>query len=107
MTKTDLEIQNQEPEEWKGLISREQFLDYWRSSKSDEELSADDRNELFVSAPMGACDVDKKTLDEIISDFCIENLMVIEANDDNEFTKEHFDKELKDYGITNLKVVEV
>ena len=97
-----------EPEEWKGLITREQFLDYFRSDKYNEEMSADDCIEIFSTASKGSSDITKKLIDDIANDYSVGNLMVIQPKEENDdFTKEHFDKALKEYGITNLKVVEV
>lgn len=61
-------------------ISREDFMEFWRSDAMAEMLTADDRMEIFVSAPVGKDDVTKEALDEILGDYQVTSLMVKEIN---------------------------
>ena len=60
------------------MISREQFMEYWRDSKMDEELTPEDRMEIFISAPIGSSDITKTVLDKILCDYGVDNLEIID-----------------------------
>jgi len=61
-------------------MSREEFMEYWRSDESSEELTVDDRMEIFTEAPVGASDITKEVLDNILVDYCITNLEIIDTS---------------------------
>lgn len=59
-------------------ISRENFMKFFRDEEKLDELSVDDRNEIFRYILAGNSDFTKKLLDEIFSDYCVENLEILE-----------------------------
>lgn len=50
-------------------ITRQQFLDYLRSDRYNEEMSADDCLEVFVTSIKGSSDLSVELLNEILSDY--------------------------------------
>lgn len=61
-------------------ITREDFMEFWRSDAMPEVLTIDDRMEIFASAPVGASDITKETLDEILEEYQVNNLNIEEVN---------------------------
>lgn len=59
-------------------ITREDFMNFFRDEEKLNELSVDDRNEIFRYILAGSSDFTKKLLDEILSDYCVENLEIVE-----------------------------
>ncbi len=59
-------------------ISRDDFMMYFRNNEKLNELSVDDRIEIFSTILLGSSDFKKKLFDEIFSDYCVTNLEVIE-----------------------------
>lgn len=59
-------------------ISRDDFMMYFRNNEKLNELSVDDRIEIFSTILLGSSDFKKKLFDEIFSDYCVKNLEVIE-----------------------------
>lgn len=59
-------------------ISRDDFMMFFRNNEKLNELSVDDRIEIFSTILLGSSDFKKKLLDEIFSDYCVSNLEVIE-----------------------------
>lgn len=59
-------------------ISREDFMKFFRDSESLNKLTADDRIEIFGTILMGSSDFTKILLDEILSDYNVTNLEVID-----------------------------
>jgi len=59
-------------------ISREDFMKFFRDEEKLNELTVDDRVEIFSYILLGTSDFTKKLLDEILTDYCIENLEIIE-----------------------------
>ena len=59
-------------------ITRENFMSFFRDDKKLNELTADDRVEIFSYVLLGSSDFTKKLLDEILSDYCVENLEIVE-----------------------------
>lgn len=72
-------IEKEVEEEPQPKMTREDFMEFWRSDDMPELLTADDRMEIFASAPVGASDISKETLDEIISDYGVEHLKVVDS----------------------------
>lgn len=62
-------------------MTRDNFMQFFRDDKKLNELSVDDRIEIFNSILVGSSDITKKLLDNLISDYCVGNLEVIELND--------------------------
>ena len=59
-------------------ISRDNFMDFFRNDEKLNELTVDDRVEIFRYILIGSSDFTKKLLDEILSDYCVENLEIVE-----------------------------
>lgn len=63
----------------KPLITRQQFLDYFRSDRYSEELSSDDCLEVFKTSIKGSSDLTVDLFNEILADYncdftvCIDN----------------------------------
>ena len=59
-------------------ISREDFMKFFRDTEKLNELTPDDRVEIFRSILLGSSDFSKDLLNEILGDYCIDNLEVME-----------------------------
>ena len=66
-------------------ITREGFMQFFRDDEKLNELTPDDRDEIFRTILLGSCDITKELLDEIISDYCVSNLKVIDINNDEKY----------------------
>lgn len=65
-------------------INREEFMQFFRDEEKLNELTPDDRDEIFRTILLGSCDITKELLEEIISDYSASNLKVINVNDGEE-----------------------
>jgi len=65
-------------------ITRYEFMQFFRDDEKQNELSPDDRIEIFSTILLGSSDITKKILDSILSDYCVPNLIIIDTNDDKE-----------------------
>ena len=63
-------------------LSREDFMNFFRDDEKLNALSPDDRMEIFASILLGASDFSKELLDEILSDYGVTHLSIIEVKDD-------------------------
>jgi hypothetical protein len=61
-------------------ISRENFMNFFRDTKKINELTPDDRIEIFRTILLGSSDFSKDLLNGILADYSINNLEVIEIN---------------------------
>ena len=61
-------------------ISRDDFMFFFRDCEKLNELSVDDRLEIFSTILLGSTDFKKNLFDEIFSDYGIAHLEVIEVN---------------------------
>lgn len=61
-------------------ISREDFMKFFRDDEKLNELTVDDRVEIFRTILVGSSDLTKDLLNEILGDYCVDNLEVIEIN---------------------------
>jgi len=59
-------------------------MQFFRDDEKQNELSPDDRIEIFSTILLGSSDITKKILDSILSDYCVPNLIIIDTNDDKE-----------------------
>ncbi len=59
-------------------ITREDFMNFFRDDDKLNELSVDDRVEIFRYVLIGSSDFTKELLDEILSDYCVDNLEITE-----------------------------
>lgn len=78
-------------------LSREDFMAYFRDDEKLNKLTADDRVEIFRTILAGSSDITKKLFDEILSDYCVRDIEVIELTKENASQKkpsEHKNKSL-------------
>lgn len=59
-------------------------MQFFRDDEKLNELTPDDRDEIFRTILLGSCDITKELLEEIISDYSVSNLKVINVEDDKE-----------------------
>jgi hypothetical protein len=62
-------------------ITRDDFMTFFRDDESLNTLSADDRVEVFSTILAGSSDFTKELFDEILRDYCVSNLEVIEIKE--------------------------
>jgi putative ubiquitin-RnfH superfamily antitoxin RatB of RatAB toxin-antitoxin module len=60
-------------------ISREDFMKFFRDDEKLNELKVDDRVEIFRTILVGSSDLTKDLLNEVLGDYCVDNLEVIET----------------------------
>lgn len=61
-------------------ISRDEFMTFFRDDDCLNELSVEDRIEVFRTILLGSSDFKKELFDEIFSDYCVSHLDIIEVN---------------------------
>ena len=61
-------------------ITREDFMKFFRDTEKLNELTSDDRVEVFRTILLGSSDFSKDLLNEVLGDYCVDNLEVIEIN---------------------------
>jgi hypothetical protein len=61
-------------------ISKEDFMRFFRDTEKLNELTPDDRIEIFRTILLGSSDFSKELIDEILVDYGVEHLAVIDAN---------------------------
>ena len=61
-------------------ISREDFLKFFRDTEKLDELTPDDRIEIFRTVLLGSSDLTKDLLNEIFVDYSVNALEIIEIN---------------------------
>ena len=59
-------------------MTRDDFMAFFRDDESLITLSVDDRIEVFSQILLGSSDFTKKLLDEILSDYGVENLEIVD-----------------------------
>jgi len=59
-------------------ISREDFMKFFRDDEKLNELTVDDRIEIFRTILVGSSDITKELLDDILSDYSVNNLEIID-----------------------------
>lgn len=59
-------------------ISREDFMKFFRDDEKLNELTIDDRIEIFRTILVGSSDITKELLDDILSDYSVPNLEIID-----------------------------
>ena len=65
-------------------ISREDFMKFFRDNDKLNELTVDDRVEIFSYILLGTSDFTKNLLDEILSDYNVQNLEIVEIKNGKE-----------------------
>ncbi len=63
-------------------ISREDFINFFRDDEKLNQLTVDDRIEIFRTILVGSSDLTKDLLNEILEDYSVSNLKIIEINND-------------------------
>lgn len=61
-------------------ITREDFMKFFRDTEKLNELTVDDRIEIFRTILVGSSDLTKDLLNEVLGDYCVDNLEVIDRN---------------------------
>ncbi len=69
--------------DYKKLTTND-FMNFFRDNDKVNELSADDRVEIFSTILPGNSDFTKELLDDILSDYDVWHLKVIDLNDDKQ-----------------------
>ncbi len=59
-------------------ITRDDFMHFFRDDQKLNELTTDDRIEIFRTVLVGNSDITKEVLDEILSDYCVVNVEIKE-----------------------------
>lgn len=59
-------------------ITREDFMSFFRDDECLNKLTVDDRVEIFRTILAGILDFTKELLDEILADYCVPNLEIID-----------------------------
>ena len=54
-------------------------MQFFRNDEKLNELTPDDRDEVFRTILLGSCDITKELLEDIITDYSVENLEVIKV----------------------------
>ena len=61
-------------------ISRENFMKFFRDTEKLNELTPDDRVEIFRTILLGSSDLTKDLLNEIFVDYSVNTLEIIQIN---------------------------
>ncbi len=59
------------------LFTREDFMAFFRNTEQLNQLTVDDRIEVFSTILLGSSDFKKQLFDDLFSDYCIAHLEVI------------------------------
>lgn len=60
-------------------MNRDEFMAFFRDNEKLNTLSADDRLEIFSTILQGSSDFNKTMLDDVLSDYGVETLKVVEV----------------------------
>lgn len=63
---------------------RTDFVNFFREDEKLNELTSDDRLEIFRTILLGSSDFTKKLLDEILSDYNVDHLEIVEVENHKE-----------------------
>ena len=61
-------------------ITREDFMKFFRDTEKLNELTSDDRVEVFRTILLGRSDFSKDLLNEVLGDYSVDNFEVIEIS---------------------------
>jgi hypothetical protein len=61
-------------------INRDDFMSFFRNTEKLNELSPDDRIEIFRTILLGSNDLTFELLNEILNDYSVENLSIIQTD---------------------------
>ncbi|WP_000474668.1 hypothetical protein, partial [Acinetobacter baumannii] len=59
-------------------MDREHFMDFFRNDEKLEQLTPDDRIEIFLNVLLGSSDIDVKLLNELLNNYDIRNIVISE-----------------------------
>ena len=59
-------------------MNRDEFMEFFRDDEKLNQLSADDRIEIFLSILSGSSDITVDLLNELLGDYCVDNISVEE-----------------------------
>ncbi len=60
-------------------ISPQMFMDFFRDDEMLNQLTADDRIEIFMEVLLGSSDITKELLEQLLSDYGVGGLQVVEV----------------------------
>jgi hypothetical protein len=60
-------------------MDRQDFMDFFRNDEKLDTLTVDDRIEIFSHILLGSSDITKDLLDSLLTDYCVDNLEVIDT----------------------------
>jgi len=63
-------------------ISREDFMEFFRDTDKLNQLTVDDRIEIFQTILVGSDDITCELLNGILRDYCVDNFEVVEITND-------------------------
>ncbi|EIM78097.1 hypothetical protein A3SI_04842 [Nitritalea halalkaliphila LW7] len=63
-------------------INREMFMQFFRDDKKLNELTPDDRIEIFRTVLIGSSDFTEELIETVLSDYSVPNLKVIKVNNE-------------------------
>ena len=64
----------------KAEFTKQDFMDFFRDNEKLNLLTVEDRIEVFSSIMLGSSDFKKKLLDEVLSDYGVTTIDIIELN---------------------------
>ncbi|EYD17661.1 hypothetical protein [Acinetobacter baumannii] len=59
-------------------MDREHIMDFFRNDEKLEQLTPDDRIEIFLNVLLGSSDIDVKLLNELLNNYDISNIVISE-----------------------------
>ena len=62
-------------------MDRDEFMAFFRDNDKLNTLSVDDRLEIFSTILQGSSDFTKTMLDDVLGDYGVENLKIVEVED--------------------------
>ncbi|MBN1118136.1 MAG: hypothetical protein JXA77_13085 [Bacteroidales bacterium] len=63
-------------------INRKQFMQFFRDDEKLNELTPDDRIEIFRTILIGSSDITKTLLEDVLTDYSISNLKILTVEND-------------------------
>lgn len=60
-------------------ISPQMFMDFFRDDEMLNQLTADDRIEIFLQVLLGSSDITKELLDQLLRNYSVVGLQVVEV----------------------------
>jgi len=84
-------------------MTREQFMSFFRDDEKLNTLTPDDRAEIFSSILLGSSDITKDVLDQLICDYNVTNLEVLEYSECFYLMGSSAVYTYENYGISSVK----